>query len=630
MKEKFNPLVSIIIPVYNGANFVKDAIDSCLTQTYKNIEIVVVNDGSKDNTEEIIKEYGNKVRYFKKENGGVATALNYGITKSKGQYFSWLSHDDVYYPSKITQQVDALRKLPRKEQLETILYSNYSSINEKGELLGSSEFEKQFSSDKLNYPFFPLLNGLIHGCALLIPKKCFEKVGLFDIKLRATQDYALWFKMFPQYKLLFQANPTIKSRTHGAQDSKKVVSNEECDMLWIHMMNNLKREQINFMSGGLLPFYKNTLRIVTDAHYQGAVEFIELKINEYKSRNADDILVSVIIPFQNRIAYTIEALESVLNQSHKKIEVILVDDNSNEDATKLSKIVSRDKRIVIIKNGVQSGAAISRNNGINIAQGEFIAFLDSDDLFFQGKIERQLEFMLSKGIMVSHTSYELFDDKESKRESMLVGKIDYTFPYIVANCGIATPTVMAHRDVFFDPENRFPENMDVSEDLCMWTRLARNHVIVGISDVLTSVRKHDKRAADDPIVQIKGLRNRLDYCALHFMSDIIKPELEVLNKLIYKQTVQAYGLDLLPEEILDRVNQTFMGRIKIRLKKLIIKLLGYLPHYRKIRQIEIETRDNNHKMEKLSESLDELMLKTIVTQAKLDKRINSLTKKKLN
>ena len=107
-----DPLVSIVIPVYNGANYMREAIDSALAQTYSNIEIIVVNDGSNDGgaTRDIALSYGDKIRYFEKENGGVSTALNLGIKNMRGKYFSWLSHDDVYLPEKIQVEIDALRK----------------------------------------------------------------------------------------------------------------------------------------------------------------------------------------------------------------------------------------------------------------------------------------------------------------------------------------------------------------------------------------------------------------------------------------------------------------------------------------------------------------------------------------
>ena len=99
----FNSLVSIVIPVYNGSNYLKEAIDSALAQTYSNIEVLVINDGSDDNnaTHNIALSYGDKIKYYKKENGGVSSALNLGLTMMRGDYFSWLSHDDIYVEKKL-------------------------------------------------------------------------------------------------------------------------------------------------------------------------------------------------------------------------------------------------------------------------------------------------------------------------------------------------------------------------------------------------------------------------------------------------------------------------------------------------------------------------------------------------
>ena len=102
-KLDYKPLISVLIPVYNGSNYLEEALESVLEQTYSNYEIIVVNDGSNDEgkTKKIALKYENKIRYFEKENGGVASALNYGISKANGDYISWLSHDDIYNENKL-------------------------------------------------------------------------------------------------------------------------------------------------------------------------------------------------------------------------------------------------------------------------------------------------------------------------------------------------------------------------------------------------------------------------------------------------------------------------------------------------------------------------------------------------
>ena len=115
--SQFNPLVSIIIPVYNGSNFLREAIFSALAQTYPNIEVIVINDGSNDNnkTDAIARSFGETIRYFYQENKGVASALNLGISQMRGDYFSWLSHDDIYLPEKIATQIKFLTSQLNKQ-----------------------------------------------------------------------------------------------------------------------------------------------------------------------------------------------------------------------------------------------------------------------------------------------------------------------------------------------------------------------------------------------------------------------------------------------------------------------------------------------------------------------------------
>ena len=217
---KFTPLVSIVIPVYNGSNFLKEAIDSALAQTYKNIEIIVVNDGSNDDgaTEQIALSYGDKIRYFSKENGGVSTALNMGIANMRGEYFSWLSHDDMYKSEKIEKQVQALNDF---DVTDVVVYCKTEQINKNSVCIREARTSKDLKlginsyGDTLKALF---KSGAFSGCALLIPKKAFDICGGFDETLRYAQDSLMWSKIFLQkFELLYIDYCGVCSRVHAGQ-----------------------------------------------------------------------------------------------------------------------------------------------------------------------------------------------------------------------------------------------------------------------------------------------------------------------------------------------------------------------------------------------------------------------------
>lgn len=209
-------MVSIIIPVYNGSNFLAEAIDSALAQTYNDIEVLVVNDGSNDNghTEAIARSYGDRVRYFYKKNGGVASALNLAIKESEGEYISWLSHDDLYLPYKIERQIQFLGKASNKKQ---VLFSDYKVIDLRTGLT-STYSAAHHETDKLYRTLLLLFGSALHGCTMLIPKDAFKEVGLFNEKLRTTQDYELWIKLVKEgYEFVHIKDVLVKTRWHDEQ-----------------------------------------------------------------------------------------------------------------------------------------------------------------------------------------------------------------------------------------------------------------------------------------------------------------------------------------------------------------------------------------------------------------------------
>jgi glycosyltransferase involved in cell wall biosynthesis len=222
-----HPLVSIVIPVYNGSRYLQEAIDSALNQTYRNTEVIVVNDGSRDDgkTETIAKSYGDRISYIAKENGGVATALNLGIAKAKGEYISWLSHDDAYAPMKLENQMTFLNTLPMNRRKEVVLYSHFFLMDENSAVFGrytvpSVPPEKLYQALLCEMVFRSPLRRRkfgINGCTTLIPKAAFDKVGKFDEKLRTTQDYDMWFRMNRYFDFVLTDDYLLKSRIHREQ-----------------------------------------------------------------------------------------------------------------------------------------------------------------------------------------------------------------------------------------------------------------------------------------------------------------------------------------------------------------------------------------------------------------------------
>lgn len=216
------PLVSIIIPVYNGANYVAEAIESAINQTYKNIEVIVINDGSTDNgkTDEVIRKYQSKIKYIKKENGGVASALNLGIKEMNGEYFSWLSHDDKYELDKVEKQINLLNKYDNQKNL--IALCGTQQIDKDSQNISTKIRNRDFKENQIisyEKALNSLLNkGAFNGCALLIHKSIFEECGYFDEKLRFCQDIYLWIKIFLKHcNLVYSKDKLVYSRVHNQQ-----------------------------------------------------------------------------------------------------------------------------------------------------------------------------------------------------------------------------------------------------------------------------------------------------------------------------------------------------------------------------------------------------------------------------
>lgn len=193
--DGFEPLVSIIVPTYNHGQYLGDAIESVLAQTYSNIEIIVVDDGSTDNTREVAASFGDKIQYLWQHNRGLCAARNSGIDIANGTYIGLLDADDMLEPEYCSWLVSALLAFPDAEGI----ICGYRFVDEKKQPLPQVE-ARCISPNELHTI---LLGGnFLVPESIIVHRRCYENVGPFDLSLTACEDWDMWLRISASHKII--------------------------------------------------------------------------------------------------------------------------------------------------------------------------------------------------------------------------------------------------------------------------------------------------------------------------------------------------------------------------------------------------------------------------------------------
>ena len=198
-------------------------------------------------------------------------------------------------------------------------------------------------------------------------------------------------------------------------------------------------------------------------------------------------LISIIIPYFKKKEFFEKTIHSVLNQTYSNFEIFIVyDDENKDDLDFVKKISELDSRINLIINNQNLGAGQSRNIGIKHSNGEYIAFIDADDLWHQDKLLMQIKFMQSNNYYISHTSYDIINEKEDKISSRKVQTL--TYDKLLKSCDIGLSTVILKKNLLND-DILFPE-LKTKEDYVLWLKITRKgQKIVALDKTLSKWRK---------------------------------------------------------------------------------------------------------------------------------------------
>lgn len=219
--------VSVVMTCYKYAHFLPFAVDSVLGQSYRNLELIMVNDGSPDNTDEVMQCYlaDPRVVYIKQKNAGQTVAKNVGIKAATGQFIAFLDADDIWHPQKLEQQMPLFLN-PRTG----IVYSTMDFIDEAGVKI-PYRMSKMSTPRAGKITEFLFVDNIVPFSAAVARRECFDKVGMMDTNLRMAIDWDLWLRMSVFFEFDFVDQPLLSYRVgHSGQMSKNYFVREKDTM----------------------------------------------------------------------------------------------------------------------------------------------------------------------------------------------------------------------------------------------------------------------------------------------------------------------------------------------------------------------------------------------------------------
>lgn len=202
--ESRNPRVSVVVPAYNSVDYTVETVESVLAQTYRDFELIVVDDGSIDDTRVVLSSYGDRLQYIYKENGGACSARNVGIRHARGEYIACLDCDDLWLPEKLEYSLSVLETDPQMGFVFTPCYT----IDSEGNPVGKVHFPFDLQQAYVNL----LMENFVMAPTVLMRRACLEEVGLFDENIFIPADWDLWLRLAYRFQVGYVDRPLSKYR----------------------------------------------------------------------------------------------------------------------------------------------------------------------------------------------------------------------------------------------------------------------------------------------------------------------------------------------------------------------------------------------------------------------------------
>lgn len=417
-------LISIVIPVYNAEKYLEQCLNSIKNQTYKNFEVILVNDGSIDHSESICMDFvkvDTRFKYFTKVNGGASSARNFGLDNVTGDYITFIDADDWVDENHLEVLINNIKDNNSDMAVSSI--KKFDMSNNFHFRMYSNQEKYLLNYNKLNREeFLVILPKLIlaNNSYKVAVSKLFKKELVTDVRFDESiiygEDLEFFFKIYNNINSISYIDEvTYVYRLHDERSSSKFGQLHMEQELAIYKKMYERIEELG------LPtiHYVNTLRNLLDYRkdyldnrdlYNEYVEFLE-KIE--KKITYPKELISIIVPIYNVYPYLQLCLESIENQIYPHFEVLLINDGSRDNSKDIClEFVERDKRFKYIEQQ-NAGLSAARNTGILNATGEFITFIDGDDFVESNYLEELYHTALKNDSEIVVGSYKEFNEEDN-------------------------------------------------------------------------------------------------------------------------------------------------------------------------------------------------------------------------
>lgn len=511
-----NPKISVIIPTWNRALYVTDAINSALRQTYPPHEILVCDDGSTDNTEEIVRGIGDsRIRWISGAHAGCpAVPRNRGIAASVGDWIAFLDSDDVWLPEKLEAQL----ALVKKTGARAVCSNAYREVDGKidGRLISEESPQLRFSD--------LVKDNKVVCSSVVVSRSVLQQTGGFPehAALRVGEDFCLWLKVSrltpfayaDEAFVIYKDAPATSVRAEGPSVDKQRTRAFRSFIAWRWQRNKPKAlidmltiSLINVGSRLQARYYGSRARLgmLRRCLIRRSTTLADVEPEPilWNLTGTSSVVVSVLLPVHNASTYVRRAIDSILAQTFRDFELIVIDDASTDGSAAVLDDL-HDPRIVRVRFEKNRGIVDALNSALKEARGRYIARMDADDIAHPHRFQQQVEYLdRHSNTMVVGSWIQGFGDVRRRYIHRYPLDNDEIKSCMLFESPFAHPSVMIRRTALENLAQHYSPDFPYVEDWELWTRLIHLGEGANIPRPLLQYRIHAK-SSSQRFTQLQG------------------------------------------------------------------------------------------------------------------------------